>query len=375
MDADALCPSGQKKHAGPSYVQWRGVLHEARERFNQAQSDFYRTKMGELMHESSLPRLPRANGSSPTRLPPCWVENGSPRSQRCPSMSALQFFENLKLTKQEKQDRRRAPQRDPANGSNFLKDVGLHYLSLDRTAPTLSGGESQRVRLASQIGSGLVGATYILDEPSIGLHPRDNLKLLETLKLSATKATPSSSSSTMKRRSALPITSSMWGLSQDSTADEIIVQGSLKDLLNLAKLDHRRLPLGTPLDPHPKKAAQSDKEILKIEKASHHNLKNVDCGNPAGLFVAVTGVSGSGKSSLITDMLYPGSLQHAACNRSSPVGKHKKITGIEALDKVIAIDQTPIGRTPRSNPATYIKLFDEIRDLFSQLPESVGSRL
>ncbi|MBM3208572.1 MAG: excinuclease ABC subunit A, partial [Chlamydiae bacterium] len=255
---------------------------------------------------------------------------------------------------------------------SFLHQVGLGYLSMNRTAPTLSGGEGQRVRLASQIGSGLVGSTYILDEPSIGLHPRDNHKLLITLKNLRDKGNTvivvEHDEETIECADTVVDVGPLAG----QLGGKIIVKGSINDLLNHPDSITGKYLSGKLCIEIPKKRRKPQKEHIKIIKASHHNLKSIDASFPLGVLTAVTGVSGSGKSSLIIDILYP-----ALCNHhhkaSLPIGAHKKIEGLDLVDKIIAIDQSPIGRTPRSNPATYIKLFDEIRDLFSTLPESIAS--
>ncbi|HKZ00389.1 MAG TPA: excinuclease ABC subunit UvrA, partial [Rhabdochlamydiaceae bacterium] len=252
---------------------------------------------------------------------------------------------------------------------NFLHGVGLHYLSLERTAPTLSGGESQRVRLASQIGSGLVGATYILDEPSIGLHPRDNLKLLDTLKslrnTGNTVIVVEHDETTISEADCIVDVGPYAG----KNGGRVIVHGTLNDLLKSSESLTGGYLSGRLSIPVPKKRRKPSVKKLKVEKAAHHNLKEINVEIPLEMFIAVTGVSGSGKSSLISDTLFP-ALSNSLLGSRLPVGSHKTLKGIEHLDKVIAIDQSPIGRTPRSNPATYIKLFDEIRDLFCQLPES-----
>jgi excinuclease ABC subunit A len=253
----------------------------------------------------------------------------------------------------------------------FLLGVGLHYITLERTSPTLSGGEAQRVRLASQIGSGLVGTTYILDEPSIGLHPRDNAKLLQTLKALKEKGNTvivvEHDEETIREADHIVDVGPMAG----ENGGEIVVNGTLEDLLKSKTSVTGAYLSGKLSIPVPKKRRTPAKESLTIQKAAHHNLKNIDIAIPLEVLVAVTGVSGSGKSSLITDTLYPALSNHLH-KSTLPVGKHAGITGIGNIDKVIAIDQSPIGRTPRSNPATYIKLFDDIRDLFSKLPESVA---
>jgi excinuclease ABC subunit A len=248
-------------------------------------------------------------------------------------------------------------------------NVGLDYLTLDRKGPTLSGGESQRIRLASQIGSELTGVLYILDEPSIGLHQRDNQKLLQTL------------------RHLRDIGNTLIVVEHDQetieAADWVLDMGPGAGLLG-----GRVVAAGTPQDirndPHsitgaflsgregiavPKERRATNKGMITIEQANENNLKNVSVSFPLGVMTAVTGVSGAGKSTLINQILFP-ALARQLHGSEDPVGAHKKITGLSQLDKVINIDQRPIGRTPRSNPATYTKVFDLIRDFFAQLPDS-----
>ncbi len=356
-----------KRSRWTEYVQWRGVLFEAKERFNQAQSDLYRAKMKELMQESICPDCQ----GQKIRPYPAATTVGKKRIAEITAMAvddALQFFQKLTLAKNEKIIAEELL-KEIVQRLQFLNGVGLYYLSLDRTAPTLSGGESQRVRLASQIGSGLVGATYVLDEPSIGLHPRDNHKLLQTLKSLRDKGNTvivvEHDEETIRSADTIVDVGPLAG----QFGGNIIVKGTLRDLLASPDSVTGAYLSGKKQIAVPKRRS-ADGE-LKIEKASHHNLKKIDVEIPLKVLVAVTGVSGSGKSSLITDTLYPALSNHLH-HAQLPIGKHKAIRGIDQVDKVIAIDQTPIGRTPRSNPATFIKLFDEIRDLFSNLPESVA---
>ncbi len=349
------------------FVQFKGVLHEAKERFNQAQSDFYRANMKELMHESLCPACKGAK----IQAYPAAVTVGGKKIAEVTAFSideALSFFQNLKLTAQEKFIAEELL-KEITQRLQFLYGVGLHYLSLERTAPTLSGGESQRVRLASQIGSGLVGATYVLDEPSIGLHPRDNAKLLITLKALRDKGNTVIVVEHDEETILAADTIIDVGPLAGQFGGEIVVQGGIKELLASPRSITGAFLSGKMKIPIP--ARRSGKATLTLEKASHHNLKNISVEFPLGTLIAVTGVSGSGKSSLVSDTLFPVLCNHLH-NAKLPVGKHKGIVGMGNIDKVIAIDQTPIGRTPRSNPATFIKLFDDIRDLFSQLPQSVA---
>jgi excinuclease ABC subunit A len=265
----------------------------------------------------------------------------------------------------------------------FLLNVGLHYLTLDRSAPTLSGGEAQRIRLAGQIGCGLVGVLYILDEPSIGLHPRDNERLLNSLKqlrdMGNTVVVVEHDEETMRAADYLVD----FGPGPGVRGGEVVAAGSYAEVLaNPNSLTGQYLA-GLKQIAIPAKRRSSSGTSIHIYGAHHNNLKNIDVEIPLGLFVCVTGVSGSGKSSLVNDILMEGLLQRygfrsqlteedngSANGQGHTVGAHERITGTEHIDKVIDIDQSPIGRTPRSNPATYIKVFDEIRALFAELPEA-----
>ncbi|HEU5266220.1 MAG TPA: excinuclease ABC subunit UvrA, partial [Jatrophihabitans sp.] len=252
----------------------------------------------------------------------------------------------------------------------FLVDVGLHYLSLDRAAATLAGGEAQRIRLATQIGSGLVGVLYVLDEPSIGLHQRDNRQLIETL----VRLKSLGNTLIVVEHDEDTIRAADWVVDIGPRAGEhggrIVVSGTVDDLqastesITGAYLAGRREIPVPPL----RRPPQRGRELL-VEGAREHNLKNVDVAFPLGCFVAVTGVSGSGKSSLVNDILYT-SLANRINGAKLPPGRHKRIRGMDQLDKVVGVDQSPIGRTPRSNPATYTGVFDHIRKLFSETTEA-----
>jgi excinuclease ABC subunit A len=251
----------------------------------------------------------------------------------------------------------------------FLEDVGLGYLSLDRTAPTLSGGESQRIRLASQIGSGLVGVMYVLDEPSIGLHPRDNDRLLSSLtrlrNLGNTLIVVEHDEDTIR----LADTVVDFGPGPGVKGGQLIASGTVEDISGNPESVTGGFLSGSRTIRSPEVRRPTDGKRLVIRNAQHNNLKGIDVEFSLGCFVAVTGVSGSGKSSLVTDILSP-ALRMQLHNAEQKPGDHGSIEGIELVDKIIDIDQSPIGRTPRSNPATYVKVFDAIRELFAELPEA-----
>jgi excinuclease ABC subunit A len=349
------------------HIMWHGVLREAHDRYAEAKSEGYRKKMDKLMSQQICPEC---HGQRLKPYPAATLLQGKRISEvtAMTVQNCLHFFESFAL---EPNDALIAADllNEIRERLKFLLEVGLHYLTLDRTAPTLSGGEAQRVRLASQIGCGLVGITYILDEPSIGLHPRDNKKLIHTLKhlrdMGNTVIVVEHDEETMWEADHIVD----FGPGPGVRGGEIVVNGDIAALLESKRSVTGAYLRGDLRIPIPKKRRKPGKEAIQIKGATHHNLKNVSVKIPLGAFVAVTGVSGSGKSSLITDILYP-VLSNELHGGEHAVGAHQEILGIEHIDKVIAIDQAPIGRNPRSNPATYIKLFDEIRDLFCQLPES-----
>ena len=247
--------------------------------------------------------------------------------------------------------------------TNFLMDVGLDYLTLSRATGTLSGGEAQRIRLATQIGSGLVGVAYILDEPSIGLHQRDNDKLLKTLKhlrdLGNTLIVVEHDEDTMKEADYIVDI----GPGAGEHGGEVVAAGTAKEIMKNKKSVTGAYLSGRKKIPVPEKRREP-KGFLKILGARENNLKNIDVEIPLGVMTCVTGVSGSGKSSLVNEILYKALAKELNRARTIP-GKHTRIEGLEQVDKVINIDQSPIGRTPRSNPATYTGVFDLIRDLFA----------
>lgn len=278
------------------------------------------------------------------------------------------YLENLKLSESQQQIGRLVLKEIKARVM-FLLDVGLEYLTLARETSTLSGGEAQRIRLATQIGSGLVGVAYILDEPSIGLHQRDNHKLLRALNnlkdLGNTLIVVEHDEETMQVAEVIVDI----GPAAGKKGGEIVAVGTIEDIINEPRSITGDYLSGRKIIPVPN-SRRKPSGFLSIKGAAENNLKNIDVKLPLGVITCVTGVSGSGKSSLVNEIIYKRLAQDLNRARTNPPGKHKDIKGIEQLDKVINIDQSPIGRTPRSNPATYTGVFDYIRDLFAMTPDA-----
>ncbi len=281
---------------------------------------------------------------------------------------AFDYFTKLKLDKKRKMIGRRIL-KEVTERLGFLKDVGLEYLTLDRSAASLSGGEGQRIRLATQIGSSLVGVLYILDEPSIGLHHRDNRRLIDTLQrlkeLGNTVIVVEHDSDMITQADHVIDLGPGAGVH----GGRVIAEGSPKEIMANKKSLTGQYLTGTKSIAIPDKRRNGNGKNIIIEGASEHNLKNIDVKIPLGVFTCVTGVSGSGKSTLVIDVLYKSLAKHFWQSRERE-GACKKISGLEHIDKVIDIDQNPIGRTPRSNPATYTGVFNLIRDFYAMLPES-----
>jgi excinuclease ABC subunit A len=286
-----------------------------------------------------------------------------------PLKEGLGFFQQLKLEGARAQIADKIV-KEISSRMSFLNDVGLDYLSLDRSAETLSGGEAQRIRLASQIGSGLTGVMYVLDEPSIGLHQRDNDRLLKTLRhlrdIGNTVIVVEHDEDAI--RSADYVVD--IGPGAGVHGGQVVAEGTPEEILKHGKSLTGAYLSGKKQIAVPSKRAKPDpKRMLKIIGARGNNLKNVNLNLPVGLLTCITGVSGSGKSTLINDTLY-NAVSHHIYGSSTPAAEHDRISGLEHFDKVIAVDQSPIGRTPRSNPATYTGVFTPIRELFAQAPSS-----
>ncbi|MDY6041602.1 MAG: excinuclease ABC subunit UvrA [Candidatus Faecousia sp.] len=346
---------------------FEGILNNISRRYRETQSDAARKELEECM--ASAP-CPQCHGDRLSEIARAVTVGGIGIMDFCRMSIAkeLEFMENLHL---EGNMAVVAEQivREIKSRLHFLSDVGLSYLTLSRAAATLSGGESQRIRLATQIGSSLMGVLYILDEPSIGLHQRDNDRLLATLKhlrdLGNTLIVVEHDEDTMRAADFIVDV----GPGAGCHGGEIVTAGTLEDIIACPRSVTGQYLSGAKKIPVPTQRRKGNGQFLKIVGAAENNLKNIDVTIPLGAFVCVTGVSGSGKSSLVNEVLNKtllGRLNHA---RTRP-GACLRVEGIENLDKVIDIDQSPIGRTPRSNPATYTGLFNDIRDLFASTADA-----
>lgn len=281
---------------------------------------------------------------------------------------AREFFANLKLNEKEKMIAKQIL-KEIISRLQFMEEVGLDYLTLDRMTHTLSGGEAERIRLATQIGSGLVGVVYILDEPTIGLHQRDNLRLISTLK----SLRDMGNTVVVIEHDEEMMRNSDWivdlGPGAGLHGGYVVAEGKVNDIIKVKESITGRYLSGELKIPLPSKRRKAGEKRIKIVGAKHNNLKNITVEIPLGLFVCITGVSGSGKSSLIEDVLYKGLRKILYKSKEEP-GKHDAIFGIEYVNKVVEIDQSPIGRTPRSNPATYTGAFTYIREIFANTEEA-----
>ncbi|MBR5795450.1 MAG: excinuclease ABC subunit UvrA [Erysipelotrichaceae bacterium] len=344
-----------------------GAITLIERRFMETSSSFSREWYGSFMEEAVCPTC---GGKRLNPMALC-VRVGGKNIHEWTEMSvkqALEFMDNLELTNTQKEISRLIV-KEIRERLTFLKDVGLEYLTLDRMAGTLSGGEAQRIRLATQIGSHLTGVLYVLDEPSIGLHQRDNSRLIQTLKnmrdLGNTLIVVEHDEETMLE--------SDWivdvGPGAGVHGGEIIFNGPTKEIMDCEASITGQFLSGKKVISYPSERRKGNGKFLKVKKASENNLKNINVQIPLGTLTVVTGVSGSGKSTLVNEIICKTLQQHLGKQRVKP-GKCKEVVGIEYIDKVIEIDQDPIGRTPRSNPATYTGVFDDIRDLFAMSVEA-----
>ena len=348
--------------------RFEGIIPSTERRFKETDSEYIRNELAKLMSESSCDECAGSRLNNYSRN----VFINKTQIHKITSMrinDSLKFIKGMNLTGAKKKIAEKIL-KEIVDRLTFLEDVGLNYLTLDRSAETLSGGEAQRIRLASQIGSGLVGVTYVLDEPSIGLHQRDNAKLIKTLKnlkeLGNTVIVVEHDEEAI--RSADHIID--IGPGAGVHGGKICAQGDIKAILKNKDSITAKYLSGKREIKVPKKRAKINSKKITIINAHENNLSNVNIDIPVGLFTCVTGVSGSGKSSLINQTLLPISSFLLNKAKLSKEVKCEKIEGLDHLDKVINIDQSPIGRTPRSNPATYTGLFSHIRDLLSQTVEA-----
>ena len=348
--------------------RFEGIIPSTERRFKETDSEYIRNELAKLMSESSCDECSGSRLNNYSRN----VFINKTQIHKITSMrinDSLKFIKGMNLTGAKKKIAEKIL-KEIVDRLTFLEDVGLNYLTLDRSAETLSGGEAQRIRLASQIGSGLVGVTYVLDEPSIGLHQRDNAKLIKTLKnlkeLGNTVIVVEHDEEAI--RSADHIID--IGPGAGVHGGKICAQGDIKAILKNKDSITAKYLSGKREIKIPKKRAKVNSKKITIINAHENNLSNVNIDIPVGLFTCVTGVSGSGKSSLINQTLLPISSFLLNKAKLSKEVKCEKIEGLDHLDKVINIDQSPIGRTPRSNPATYTGLFSHIRDLLSQTVEA-----
>ncbi len=346
---------------------FEGILNNISRRYRETQSDAARKELEECMATAPCPKC---HGDRLSEIALAVTVGGLNIMQFCRMsvVQELEFMENLKLEGNMAVVAQQIV-REITSRLRFLTDVGLSYLTLSRGAGTLSGGESQRIRLATQIGSSLMGVLYILDEPSIGLHQRDNDKLLATLKhlrdIGNTLIVVEHDEDTMRAADFIVDV----GPGAGSHGGQIVAAGTLQDILDCPESITGQYLSGKKKIPVPETRRPGNGQFLTVRGASENNLKNIDVSIPLGTFTCVTGVSGSGKSSLVNEVLNKtllSKLNHARCRP----GACRCVDGLENLDKVIDIDQSPIGRTPRSNPATYTGLFNDIRDLFASTADA-----
>ena len=364
-----------KNSNGHEFRFWRafeGVITNLERRYKETNSEYIREKINEFMSDRPCPTC-QGRRLNPAALAVTVDDVNIITVTSWPVLTTLEWVKkisgkNSPLTAKQKAIAERVL-KEISERLSFLVNVGLDYLTLNRSAVTLSGGEAQRIRLATQVGSRLVGVLYVLDEPSIGLHPRDNARLLATLKglrdLGNTVLVVEHDDETIREAD--------WIVDLGPAAGEhggrVVAEGTPKQILTHPKSLTGAYLSGRLQVEVPKKRREGNGKGLRIVGASANNLKNIDVTIPLGKLVCITGVSGSGKSTLMSDILYSALAGKLMGARTNP-GPYERIEGIEHLDKIINIDQSPIGRTPRSNPGTYTSLFDEIRKLYAELPES-----
>ena len=349
------------------FTEYEGILPMVKRRHSEASTDSMREEFEKFM---SIKPCTTCHGA---RLKPevLAITVGDKNINEVTQLTikeALDFFSHLQLTDREQVIGAQILKEINAR-LGFLNNVGLDYLTMNRSAGTLSGGEAQRIRLATQIGSGLVGVLYILDEPSIGLHQRDNDRLIDTLKglrdLGNTLLVVEHDEDTMRAADYLVDI----GPGAGEHGGQVVAAGTVDEVMQVKDSITGQYLSGRKFIALPDERRKPGKNCIEIRGAKENNLQNINVKFPIGLFTVVTGVSGSGKSTLINEILYKG-LANQLYRSYHKVGAHKEIRGLEHIDKIINIDQSPIGRTPRSNPATYTGVFDAIRELYSQTPEA-----
>ncbi len=346
---------------------WPGVYNDLRRRYIEAWGDAMKTNLEKYMSHQAC----TCCHGKRLRNEALGVTIGGKNIIEVTSLSvseSIEFFDNLELTENEIKISSQL-MKEIKSRLRFLQNVGLDYLTLERSAETLSGGEAQRIRLATQIGSALCGVMYILDEPSIGLHQRDNQRLIDTLTtlrdIGNTVIVVEHDEQTLRTADYLIDIGPAAGVH----GGQVVACGTPEEVSKIKESLTGQYLAGTLRMEIPSERRKGNGKKISVRGASEHNLKNIDVDFPLGTFTCITGVSGSGKSTLMSDILYP-ALSNKVMRTRYDVGACKEVTGFENIDKVINIDQSPIGRSPRSNPATYIGVFDAIRDLFASLPES-----
>lgn len=347
--------------------KWIGIFADLKRRYNETYSSAQRENLEKFMsHKVCL-----LCGGKRLKKEALAITVGGKNIYDLTKLSvgeSIDFFNNLVLTESEEMIAKQI-RKEIQDRLGFMKNVGLDYLTLERQAATLSGGEAQRIRLATQIGSSLMGVLYILDEPSIGLHQRDNQRLIDTL----TYLRDIGNTLIVVEHDEQTLRTADWivdlGPGAGVHGGQVVASGTPEQVMKVPESLTGQYLAGTLTMEIPPKRRVGNGHYISIKEVTEHNLKNISVDIPLGVFTCITGVSGSGKSTLLSDVFFP-AVSNKVMRSNLPVGAFKEITGLEHIDKVINIDQSPIGRTPRSNPATYVGVFDGIRELFASLPDS-----
>lgn len=347
--------------------KWIGIFADLKRRYNETYSNAQRENLEKFMsHKVCL-----LCGGKRLKKESLAITVGGKNIYDLTKLSvgeSIDFFNNLVLTESEEMIAKQI-RKEIQDRLGFMKNVGLDYLTLERQAATLSGGEAQRIRLATQIGSSLMGVLYILDEPSIGLHQRDNQRLIDTL----TYLRDIGNTLIVVEHDEQTLRTADWivdlGPGAGVHGGQVVASGTPEQVMKVPESLTGQYLAGTLTMEIPPKRRVGNGHYISIKGVTEHNLKNISVDIPLGVFTCITGVSGSGKSTLLSDVFFP-AVSNKVMRSNLPVGAFKEITGLEHIDKVINIDQSPIGRTPRSNPATYVGVFDGIRELFASLPDS-----